>query len=95
MVLAVLALSGGSRTCRTWVHRARDPGPGPAGPKRRHDERPHVRWRLAAVAQLHDTVDDAPRVGGQRSFRCPIGCRSTDDRPRSLTVARRDLTDLL
>jgi hypothetical protein len=39
MVLAVLALSGGSRNCWTWVHRARDPGPGPAGPQRRHDER--------------------------------------------------------
>src|SRR5712691_13128534 len=50
---------------------------------------------VIAVAQLHDTVNDAPRVGGQRSFRRPIGCRSADDRPRSLTVARRDLTDLL
>jgi len=40
MVLAVLALSGGScNCCRTWVRRARDPGPGPAGPERRHGER--------------------------------------------------------
>ena len=33
-----------------------------------------------AVAQLHNTVDDAPRVGDQRSFRCLIGGRSTHDR---------------
>jgi hypothetical protein len=33
-----------------------------------------------AVAQLHNTVDDAPRVGRQRSFGCLIGCRSADDR---------------
>src|SRR5712692_1634469 len=50
---------------------------------------------VLAVAQLHDTVDDAPRVGGQRSFRRLIRCRSADDRPRPLTVVRRDLTDLL
>jgi hypothetical protein len=25
---------------------------------------------VLAVAELHNTVDDAPRVGGQRSFRC-------------------------
>ena len=36
---------------------------------------------ILAVAQLHNTVDDAPRVGGQRSFRRLIGCRSADDRP--------------
>jgi hypothetical protein len=42
-----VALSGGSCNCRTWVRRARDPGPGPANPKRRHDERPHVRRQLA------------------------------------------------
>src|SRR5216684_8170368 len=50
---------------------------------------------VLAVAQLHNTVDDAPRVGGQRSFGRLIGCRSADDRPRPLTVVRRDLTDLL
>src|SRR3981081_4191452 len=50
---------------------------------------------VLAVAQLYNTVDDAPRVGGQRSFRRLIRCRSADDRPRPLTVVRRDLTDLL
>src|SRR5438552_11973796 len=50
---------------------------------------------VLAVAQLHNTVDDAPREGGQRSFRRLIRCRSADDRPRPLTVVRRDLTDLL
>jgi hypothetical protein len=44
-----VALSGGSCNCRTWVRRARDPGPGPAGPKRRHDKRPHVPRRLAGL----------------------------------------------
>jgi N-methylhydantoinase B/oxoprolinase/acetone carboxylase alpha subunit len=50
---------------------------------------------VLAVAQLHHAVHDAPRVGGQRSFRCLIRCRAADDRPRPLTVVRRDLTDLL
>ena len=50
---------------------------------------------VLAVAQLHNTVDDAARVGGQRSFRRLIRCRSADDRPRPLTVVRRDLTDRL
>jgi hypothetical protein len=50
---------------------------------------------VLAVAQLHNTIDDAPRVGGQRSFSRLIRCRSADDRPRPLTVVRRDLTDLL
>jgi hypothetical protein len=50
---------------------------------------------VLAVAQLHNAVDDAPRVGGQRGFRRLIRCRSADDRPRPLTVVRRDLTDLL
>src|SRR5438876_9991534 len=50
---------------------------------------------VLAAAQLHNTVDDAPRVGGQRSFRRLIRCRSADDRPRPLRVVRRDLTDLL
>ncbi len=36
---------------------------------------------VLAIAQLHNTVDDGPRVGGQRSFRRPIRCRSADDRP--------------
>jgi hypothetical protein len=36
---------------------------------------------VIAVAQLHDTVDDASGVGGQRGFRCLSGCRSADDRP--------------
>src|SRR6202035_1003529 len=51
---------------------------------------------VLAVTQLHNTVDDAPRVGGgQRSFRRLIRCRSADDRPRPLSVVRWDLTDLL
>src|SRR6202171_1531670 len=50
---------------------------------------------VLAVALLYNTVDDAPRVGRQRSFRRLIRCRSADDRPRPLTVVRRDLTDLL
>ena len=29
---------------------------------------------VLAVAQLHNAVDDAPRVGGQRSFRRLIRC---------------------
>ncbi len=50
---------------------------------------------VLAVAQLHNTVDDSPRVGGQRSLRRLVRCCSTDDCPRPLTKARRDLTDLL
>src|SRR3954471_19189595 len=50
---------------------------------------------VLAVAQLHNTVDDAPRVGDQRSFRRLVRCRSADDRARPLTVVRGDLTDLL
>src|ERR1700737_5440069 len=50
---------------------------------------------VLAVAQLHNTVDDASRVGGQRSFSRFIRCRSADDRTRPLTVVRWDLTDLL
>src|SRR5205809_6529301 len=50
---------------------------------------------VLAVAQLHDTVHDAPRVGGQRSFRRLIRCRSAGERPRPLSVVRRDLTDRL
>src|SRR5205823_9253296 len=50
---------------------------------------------VLAVAQLHDAVHDAPRVGGQRSFSRLVRRRSADDRSRALAVARRDLTDLL
>ena len=50
---------------------------------------------VLAVAQLHDTVDDAPWVGGQRRFRRFIRRCSADDRPRPLTPVGRDLTDLL
>src|ERR1700687_1780466 len=50
---------------------------------------------VLAVAQLHNTVDDASRVGGQRSFSGFVRGRSADDRPRPLAVARWDLTDLL
>jgi len=50
---------------------------------------------VLAVAQLDNTVDDAAWVGGQRSFRRLIRCRSADDRARPLCVVRRDLTDLL
>src|ERR1700736_421098 len=48
-----------------------------------------------AVGQLNNTVDDAARVGGQRSFRRPICWGSAHDRSRPLAVVRRDLTDLL
>ena len=47
------------------------------------------------VAELHDTVDDASRVGGKRGFSRLVCRRSADDRPRPLAVVRRDLTDLL
>ncbi len=50
---------------------------------------------VLAIAQLHNTVDYTARVGGQRSFRRLIRRRSADDRPRPLTVVRRDLADLL
>src|ERR1700694_780566 len=50
---------------------------------------------VLAVAQLHNTVDDASRVGGQRSFGRFVRCGSADDRARALAVARWDLTDLL
>jgi hypothetical protein len=50
---------------------------------------------VVAVAELHNTVDDAPRVGGQRSSRRLVCSRSADDRPRPLSVVRRDLADLL
>src|ERR1700685_33384 len=50
---------------------------------------------VLAVAQLHNTVDDTPRVSGQRSFRRLIRCRSAGERPGPLSVVRRDLTDRL
>ena len=37
---------------------------------------------VPAVAQLHNTVDDAPGVGGQRSFGRLIRGRPADDRTR-------------
>jgi hypothetical protein len=37
---------------------------------------------VLAVAQLDNTVDEAPWVGGQRSVRRPIRGRSADDRIR-------------
>jgi hypothetical protein len=48
-----------------------------------------------AVAQLHDPVDDATRVGGQGGFRRLVRFGSADDRPFSLAVFGRDLTDFL
>src|ERR1700694_3956210 len=50
---------------------------------------------VLAVAQLHNTVDDASRVDGQRSFSGFVRGRSADDRTRPLAVVRWDLTDLL
>ena len=47
------------------------------------------------VAQLNDTVDDDAGVDGQGGFRRLVRCRSAEDCPRSLVVARRDLADLL
>jgi hypothetical protein len=38
---------------------------------------------VLASAQLHNTVDDTPRVDGQRSFRRLVRRRSADDRPRA------------
>jgi len=43
---------------------------------------------VLAVAQLHNTVDDAARVGGQGSGGRLGRRRSADDRPRPLFVAR-------
>ena len=51
----VLALSGRRCNCRTWVPRARDPGPGRADPKRRHDGRPS-----------RPTADGRPGMGSVR-----------------------------
>jgi hydroxymethylbilane synthase len=50
---------------------------------------------VLAVAQLHDTVHDAARVGGQRGFRRLVRGGSADDRARPLLVVRRDLPRLL
>ena len=50
---------------------------------------------VLAVAQFHHPVDNSSRVGGQ----CGVGglrrCRSADDCPGPLGVARRNRTDLL
>src|SRR5260370_26571701 len=72
MVLAVLTLSGGSSNCRTWVRRARDPGPGPADPKRRHDERSRPtaagRPEWGAAGAVHSSrADTTPRGGSDVS----------------------------
>src|SRR5437016_870488 len=50
---------------------------------------------VLAVAQLHDTVDGASRVGSQGSRLGLVRRWSGDDRPRPSMKARRDLTDLL
>jgi hypothetical protein len=48
-----------------------------------------------AIPQLHYTVDDSSRIRREGCFRRLIGCRSADDRPRSLAVTGGDLTGLL
>src|SRR6266550_5876548 len=50
---------------------------------------------VLAIAYLDNTVDDSALVGGQCGFGRLVRCRSADDRPRPLTVVRRDLADLL
>ena len=50
---------------------------------------------VLAVAQLHNTVNDASRIGHQRSFSRLVRCCSADDRTRPLTVAGWDLACLL
>ena len=50
---------------------------------------------ILAVAHLRNTVDDAPRIGVQHSFRHFIRLCSANDRSRSLTIVCRDLTDRL
>ena len=50
---------------------------------------------VLSAANLHNTVDDASRVGAQRGSDRVIRFRSADDRPVSLNIVRRDLTDLL
>ena len=50
---------------------------------------------VLAVAQLHNTIDDAPRVGRQCGFCGLIRRGSADDGAGRLVVARRDLTNLL
>ena len=49
---------------------------------------------VVAVAEFHDTVDDAAGIGGQRGFGRFVGRRSTGDRPRAFGVVLRDQTDL-
>jgi hypothetical protein len=50
---------------------------------------------VLAAAQLHNPVDDAPRIDRQRSFSRFVRLRSADDGPGALTVGRWDLTVLL
>jgi hypothetical protein len=50
---------------------------------------------ILAVAQPHNTIDDAARVGRQSGFCGPICRGSADDGAGPLLVVRRDLTDLL
>src|SRR5438876_419006 len=50
---------------------------------------------VLAVAQLYNTVDDAPRVGRQCGLCGLVRRGSADDGAGPLLVARRDLTDLL
>src|ERR1700728_1286766 len=50
---------------------------------------------VLAVAQLHDAVDDAAGVGGQRRCDRLVRGGSAGKRPRPLGVVRGDLADLL
>ena len=50
---------------------------------------------VLAVTQLHNPIDNTPRVVSQRSFDRLVRFRSADDRTRPLTVIGWDLTDLL
>ena len=86
-----IALSGGNRNCRTWVRRARDPGPGPADPKRRHDERPHLRRRLAGLngeasgdLSCRQKAAPAEAVRGSRAGTTPGGGSDVSDQVRTL-----------
>jgi hypothetical protein len=49
---------------------------------------------ILTIVYLRNTVDNAPRIGDQRSFRRIIRLCSANDRPRSLAPVLRDLTDL-
>ena len=50
---------------------------------------------VLAVAQLHNPVDDAPRVSRQGGFGRLVGRCPADDRPRPRAPVSRDLADLL